>query len=133
MKYIFIFLLAAFAFYEYIFYIPTNIDTTTNNVSSYSQQIEEPQNTEFLQKKRVERSTQKAVTPKVKTIPFEGPISTKRPVQKSNTHFKCDKRKYCSQMRSYEEAKFFLRNCPKVKMDGDRDGIPCERQFRRYD
>jgi hypothetical protein len=45
------------------------------------------------------------------------------------TDFKCDGRKYCSQMTSCEEATFFLLNCPGVKMDGDHDGIPCERQW----
>ena len=33
------------------------------------------------------------------------------------------------QMNSYEEALFFLRNCPGVQMDGDGDGKPCEHQF----
>ena len=46
--------------------------------------------------------------------------------------FQCDGRQYCSQMRSYEEAKYFLDHCKDVKMDGDKDGIPCERQFQRY-
>ncbi|MEI2813132.1 MAG: hypothetical protein V9E91_04875 [Burkholderiaceae bacterium] len=34
-------------------------------------------------------------------------------------------------MTSCEEAKFFLNNCPGVKMDGydERNGIPCERQW----
>jgi hypothetical protein len=45
------------------------------------------------------------------------------------SNFKCDGRTYCSQMRSCEEATFFLRNCPNVKMDGDNDGIPCEQQW----
>lgn len=43
--------------------------------------------------------------------------------------FRCDGRQYCSQMTSCEEAKFFLRNCPNVKMDGDGNGIPCEQQW----
>ncbi|WP_373746233.1 cold shock domain-containing protein [Neisseria dentiae] len=43
--------------------------------------------------------------------------------------FKCDGREYCSQMKSYDEAKFFLNHCPNVKMDGDKNGIPCEEQF----
>ncbi|MDO9468011.1 MAG: cold shock domain-containing protein [Thiobacillus sp.] len=51
--------------------------------------------------------------------------------------FRCDGRTYCSQMTSCAEAKFFLRNCPNVKMDGDRngrgrgrgDGVPCEQQW----
>ena len=43
--------------------------------------------------------------------------------------FKCDGRKYCSQMTSCVEAKNFLQNCPGVKMDGDNDGVPCETQW----
>ena len=43
--------------------------------------------------------------------------------------FKCDGRTHCSQMRSYEEALYFLRNCPNTQMDGNNDGEPCERQF----
>ncbi|ENX39780.1 cold shock domain-containing protein [Acinetobacter courvalinii] len=50
---------------------------------------------------------------------------------KANNQFQCDGREHCSQMGSYEEALFFLRNCPNTKMDGDGDGIPCERQFGR--
>jgi hypothetical protein len=46
-----------------------------------------------------------------------------------STRFKCDGRIYCSQMTSCEEAKFFLENCPGVKMDGDNDGVPCEQQW----
>jgi hypothetical protein len=29
-------------------------------------------------------------------------------------------------MTSCAEARYFLANCPGVKMDGDNDGIPCE-------
>lgn len=43
--------------------------------------------------------------------------------------FSCDGRIHCSQMTSCAEATFFLRNCPRVKMDGDNDGIPCEEQW----
>ena len=43
-------------------------------------------------------------------------------------NFSCDGRIHCSQMRSCAEAEFFLKRCPKVKMDGDGDGIPCEDQ-----
>ncbi len=53
------------------------------------------------------------------------------PSPTSSPAFRCDGRQHCSQMRSYEEARFFLRNCPNTKMDGDRDGIPCEQQFGR--
>jgi len=49
----------------------------------------------------------------------------------NQTNYQCDGREHCSQMSSYEEAKFFIENCPNTKMDGDHDGIPCERQFGR--
>ncbi len=45
--------------------------------------------------------------------------------------FKCDGRKYCSQMTSCAEANSFLQNCPNTEMDGDSDGIPCESQWCR--
>ncbi len=50
---------------------------------------------------------------------------------KNQKNYQCDGRQHCSQMNSYEEAKFFIENCPHTKMDGDHDGIPCERQFGR--
>ncbi len=50
---------------------------------------------------------------------------------KNQNNFKCDGRQHCSQMHSYEEAKYFIQNCPDTKMDGDNDGVPCERQFDR--
>lgn len=48
----------------------------------------------------------------------------------SKVQFKCDGRTHCSQMRSLEEAVFFIKNCPNTKMDGNNDGVPCERQFK---
>lgn len=48
---------------------------------------------------------------------------------RSAGQYKCDGRVYCSQMTSCQEAKFFLNNCPGTKMDGNNDGIPCERQW----
>ena len=43
--------------------------------------------------------------------------------------YRCDGRTLCSQMTSCAEATWFLRHCPGVKMDGDRDGVPCETQW----
>lgn len=51
--------------------------------------------------------------------------------QQHKTKFKCDGRQHCSQMKSYAEAKYFIKHCPSTKMDGDNDGIPCERQFNK--
>jgi len=47
----------------------------------------------------------------------------------SGQHFQCDGRTHCAQMTSCEEATYFLRNCPGVQMDGNHDGVPCERQW----
>ncbi len=43
--------------------------------------------------------------------------------------YRCDGRTRCSQMASCAEATFFLRHCPGVKMDGNHDGVPCEKQW----
>ena len=51
------------------------------------------------------------------------------PENQTAPSFKCDGRIYCSQMTSCAEATFFLKNCPGTKMDGDNDGIPCEKQW----
>ncbi|SDK56275.1 Excalibur calcium-binding domain-containing protein [Methylophilus rhizosphaerae] len=42
---------------------------------------------------------------------------------------RCDGRRYCSQMTSCAEAQYFLSHCPNTEMDGDHDGIPCEKQW----
>ncbi len=62
------------------------------------------------------------LTPKQANKPQ--PINTSAPL--TNTQYRCDGRKHCSQMKSCEEAKWFLRNCADTQMDGDGDGIPCE-------
>jgi hypothetical protein len=49
--------------------------------------------------------------------------------QRVNVTFTCQGKTHCTQMTSYEEAVFFLKHCPNAKIDGDNDGIPCERQF----
>ena len=54
---------------------------------------------------------------------------TAAPAPATLSAFKCDGRKHCSQMTSCKEAKFFLKYCSGVKMDGDGDGIPCEKQW----
>jgi hypothetical protein len=47
-------------------------------------------------------------------------------VASSGNQFRCDGRIYCSQMTSCEEATFFIRNFPGTKIDGNKDGVPCE-------
>jgi hypothetical protein len=42
---------------------------------------------------------------------------------------RCDGRTRCAQMTSCAEARYFLAQCPGVALDGDHNGIPCERQW----
>jgi cold shock CspA family protein len=52
------------------------------------------------------------------------------PIQaQQGLQFQCEGKQHCSQMSSCEEAEFYLEQCPNVLIDGDRDGIPCERQL----
>jgi cold shock CspA family protein len=60
------------------------------------------------------------------------PAAVGMPLQSSpGRSFTCDGRTMCSQMKSCEEATFFLKNCPGTKMDGNNDGVPCEKQWCR--
>ena len=64
--------------------------------------------------------------------PYVSPYANMPTIESSSeskSHFSCDGRTHCSQMHSCAEAKYFLRNCPNTEMDGDNDGIPCERQW----
>lgn len=71
----------------------------------------------------IEVSNEKTfITPVTTSVINAAPV---KPVQK----FHCQGKVWCSQMSSYDEAVFYLRNCPSTKMDGDNDGIPCEDQF----
>jgi len=47
-------------------------------------------------------------------------------------NMKCDGRSYCSQMTSCEEAMFFIKNCPNTSMDGNNDGVPCQKQWCNF-
>ena len=38
----------------------------------------------------------------------------------------CGSKRYCRQMRTCEEARAFLNQCELSRLDGDKDGVPCE-------
>lgn len=62
--------------------------------------------------------------------PFSAPAPTAFPTSTAvSSRYSCDGRTHCSQMTSCEEATYFLRNCPGTQMDGEGDGVPCERQW----
>ncbi|MEO7072419.1 MAG: cold shock domain-containing protein [Rhodanobacter sp.] len=61
------------------------------------------------------------------------PVAAIAPIQAAPVEhvpaFTCDGRTRCPQMTSCAEARFFLKQCPGTKMDGDGDGEPCEQQW----
>jgi len=42
----------------------------------------------------------------------------------------CGSKRYCREMTSCAEAKFYLQQCGRSSLDGDRDGVPCESMCR---
>jgi micrococcal nuclease len=77
---------------------------------------------------------QKAPATAPSSAPSKSPQTSALPPEltkpaSSSTRFACGGRTHCRHMRSCDEAKYFLKNCPNMKIDGDRDGIPCETQW----
>ena len=79
--------------------------------------------------KKLSLSAEGAGAQKARTLGEPGPTSALTSTTPPATNRKCDGRTVCSQMTSCAEAKYFLANCPGVKMDGNRDGTPCEQQW----
>ena len=51
----------------------------------------------------------------------------KRSIEKeSNLSFQCESKTTCRQMQSCAEAKYYLMSCGLTRLDGDKDGVPCE-------
>ena len=40
--------------------------------------------------------------------------------------FTCGTKKYCREMTSCKEARFYLEQCGLTRLDGDNDGVLCE-------
>lgn len=112
---------------------PTVFKCNLDGVVSYQSDpcpigaVRPPPTVEQLNAERIKRQRQanKATATAAASAPFGQGDPLSAPIQSS----KCDGRIHCSQMSSCTEAKYFLRHCPGVKMDGDGDGIPCEQQW----
>ena len=82
--------------------------------------------------RQASESPARAPAPSGQRMPYSSPVVSSpnaAPAPAPVKSFSCDGRKHCSQMTSCAEARFFLSNCPGVKMDGDGDGVPCEDQL----
>ena len=64
--------------------------------------------------------------------PVVTPVQTvvTKSIDSNPNGYHCDGRIHCGQMNSREEARWFVRNCPGTKMDGNNDGEPCENDSR---
>ena len=51
---------------------------------------------------------------------------TAAPASATSGGFTCAGKRYCREMTSCEEAKFYLTQCGAGSLDGNRDGVPCE-------
>ena len=49
-----------------------------------------------------------------------------KPKAAANGKFSCDGKRFCREMRSCDEARFYLNKCGESRLDRDNDGIPCE-------
>jgi len=67
-----------------------------------------------------------------KSPQMEAPRIETTELSSQSQQYHCAGKIHCSEMDSCEEAKYYLRNCPNVKIDGNRDGMPCEQQHCRY-
>lgn len=86
------------------------------SVHLFSAQASTPAVTEFVDTEDQQNDTA------LLEDPVWPPIQAQQSLQ-----FECEGKQHCSEMSSCEEAEFYLEQCPNVLIDGDRDGIPCER------
>jgi len=54
------------------------------------------------------------------------PPGPERKGQDDTSAWRCGAKRYCSQMTSCAEARYYLTQCGVSSLDGDGDGIPCE-------
>ena len=52
------------------------------------------------------------------------------PKPATSSGFTCAGKRYCREMASCEEAKFYLTQCGVSSLDGNKDGVPCEKLCR---
>jgi hypothetical protein len=85
----------------------------------------------FLKDSAMVESSKKSAISQISNSSAMQTLAKAKEIAKPKAVYRCDGREHCSQMKSYEEAKYFIQHCPNTKMDGDHDGIPCEQQFNK--
>ena len=74
----------------------------------------------------------KKVCPTSATTPAPAPASpaASAPATPASGGFTCAGKRRCGEMTSCEEAKFYLTQCGVGSLDGNKDGVPCEKLCR---
>lgn len=66
------------------------------------------------------------------STPFWQKIFPKRPLATSaSTPINCSVKKSCNQISDYEQAQRYFQQCRWQELDGNNDGIPCNRLYRK--
>ena len=70
----------------------------------------------------------KGSCPATSTAPATSPTApaVNAPKAAASSGFSCSGKRYCREMSSCEEAKFYLTQCGAGSLDGNKDGVPCE-------
>ena len=71
-------------------------------------------------------ATASAPAPRAPAAPTAAPTSAAA----SSSGFTCAGKRRCGEMTSCEEAKFYLTKCGVGSLDGNKDGVPCEKLCR---
>jgi endonuclease YncB( thermonuclease family) len=74
---------------------------------------------EWRAAQRGSSSGQASTAPATTTAP-------QRSTPAASSGFTCGAKRYCREMTSCAEARFYLGQCGLSRLDGDRDGVPCE-------
>jgi hypothetical protein len=52
------------------------------------------------------------------------------PITTASGSYTCGGKRYCREMTSCEEARFYLTQCGVSSLDGNHDGVPCAKLCR---
>jgi hypothetical protein len=72
----------------------------------------------------------KNACPMSAVAPAPASPAARAPTAATSGGFTCAGKRYCREMTSCEEAKFYLNNCGVSSLDGNHDGVPCEKLCR---
>ena len=81
--------------------------------------------------RREQRRGGKAARPATRTTAATATRTRTSVAQATVPQVRCGTKRFCREMRTCGEALAFLRQCGVASMDGDEDGVPCEKDLCR--